>query len=182
MIETKLVKCDPADPHRCQSDTKGDGQCPYLAEPESKFCIRHGGNRAGQVAEKKRVHDYRLQQFQERVTEFAASDKVTNLAGEIGILRLLLEQIWNQCQTQQDLVIFSSKIADLVMKVERLVSTFDKMTHRSSNLLDKSAALVLAGQIVEIIGRVVDDPHKIDQVSSDIIDLVAKLAGKEMEE
>jgi hypothetical protein len=123
---------------------------------------------------------YRLQVWQQRVEEFAANEQITSLAGEIGILRLILEEIIVQCKTQTDLIMFSSRISDLVMNVDKIVNTFDKIENKNGNLLDKSAALVLAGKIVDIIGEHIDDPVKIDKISNDIIDLVARLAGKDV--
>lgn len=182
-MEQKLVKCEPSDPNRCQGrGDGGEGQCCFLAVPDCKYCIKHGAAVVKAQEEKKKVSMYRLQQWQQRVDEFAASPRITSLHEEIGILRLQIENIMNLCKDNQDLLMYSTRIADLVMKIDRLVSTFDKINNRSSNLLDKSAALVLAGQIVDIIGAEVKDPEAVDRISTGIIDLVAKLAGKDMDD
>jgi hypothetical protein len=46
-------------------------------------------------------------------------------------------------------------------------------------LLDKSAALNLAGQIVEIITAHVTDANIVDQISNDIINALASLTSEE---
>ena len=182
MIEQKLIRVEENDPTRCQAVAFGSGQCPYQAVPGIKYCSRHGGNKAAADGERKRVHDYQLQIWQQRVDEFASSEKVTSLAGEIGILRLHLESIQNMCKDSNDLLIYSTRISDLAMKIDKLITTFDKLQNRSGNLLNKSAALVLAGQIVDIITAHVDDPLKVNLISEGIINLVAALAGKDVEE
>jgi hypothetical protein len=151
-----------------------------LAQEGHKYCIKHGSGQENK-AELKKVHDYRLQQWQQRVDEFAASERVTSLSGEIGIIRLQIESIHNMCKSPQDLLLYSTRISDLVMKMDKLVNSFDKIQNRSTNLLDKSSAIVLAGQIVDIIGVHVKDSSIVDAISTGIIDLVAKLAGKEAE-
>lgn len=179
--EQRLEKVSPEDPNRCQGVIGKGGQCDYRAEPESKYCIRHGGNKAGFAKDRQRLHDYRLQKWQERLNEFAASEVVTSLRGEVGVLRIMLEETLNMCQSPQDLHLYSSRIQDLVMKIDKVVNSIAKLDARAGNLLDKSGCLILAGQIVEIIGKYVKDGKQIDAISEELIDLVARLAGKEPE-
>jgi hypothetical protein len=180
MLEKKLEHCDPADPRRCQA-TGRNGQCPFKAEEGATLCVRHGANKQLEAAERKKVHDYRLHKWQVRMDEFAASERLTSLRGEIGILRLMLEETMNMCEDQQTLMLYSHRIQDLTMRVDKLVNSLNKIEMKSGNLLDKGQALILAGQIVEIIGEHVTDPSAIDKISGQLIDLVVKLAGKEPE-
>lgn len=180
-VESKLEKVASNDPNRCQAIIGQGGQCEYRAEPNSQYCIRHGGNKGNFAAEKRRLHDYRLQQWQQRLNEFAASEVATSLRGEVGILRVMLEETMNMCKNPTDLHLYSSRIQDLVMKIDKVVNSVAKLDMRSGNLLDKSGCLILAGQIVEIIGKYITDPKQIDAISEELIDLVARLAGKETE-
>lgn len=157
------------------------GQCPYKVVESTDKCQRHGGTKLIASKEKQKSHDYRLEVWQNRVDEFAASDKVTTLAGEIAILRMLLEETLNSCTSTSDLVIYSPRIADLATRIERLVLSFDKVTTKTSNLLTKGAALNLGAQIVDIITKHVADSSTIDKISNDIIDVVVRLAGKEID-
>jgi hypothetical protein len=182
-IEQKLFKCEPSDPNRCTAKGDGgEGQCVFLAVEGQKTCAKHAGLLGQKRLEQKRVSDYRLQQWQSRVDEFSASDNVRSLRSEIGILRMMLETTFNQCRSDMDLMLYSSKIADMVMKIDRVVASCAKLEDRQGNLLDKSAVLILAGQIVDAISRHVTDIQVVDDISNEIINLVAKLAGKELEE
>lgn len=175
----KLVRCPTDHPNRCQAVGKS-GQCPFFAVEGVANCPRHRGYSQVKAIEKQRVHDYRLQVWQARMTEFAASDKVVNLAGEIGILRLILEETLNRCTDSHDLVLMSTRISGICTQIEKLVVSFDKMSTKSANLLTKGAALSMAGQIVDIISAHVTDTVAIDKISNSIIDMVARLAGKEV--
>ena len=190
-IERKLIPVsDPTDPNRCGGPgDRGEGQCSFLSVegtvtkgPMSGRCAKHGGTSAITGQEKKRYHDFLLGKWQQRVDDFSASERITNLHGELGILRMQIEVIVAQCHSEQDLMLYSSKISDLTMKANTLVTSIDKIQSRSGNLLNKSAALVLAGKIVDIIAAEIHDPAKQERISNGIIDLVAKLAGKDLDD
>ena len=175
MIEHKLQRCEADDPHRCQS-SGGNGQCPYRALPESQYCQRHSGfGPAGRELAKTNM--YRLQVWQSRLAEFAEHDNVKSLRDEIGILRLVLEETMNKCRDTTSLLLYSNKISDLCLRIEKLVSSCNRLEMKMGMLLDKASALNLAGQIVEIIALHVSDPKVIDAISSGIIDALAKLTG-----
>lgn len=175
-IEQKLIRCDgPSDPERCQATGK-TGQCPYKAMPGYKICQRHAGQTLGGEA-KQRSNQYRLQVWQTRVDEFAENDNVKSLRDEIGILRMLMEETLNQCKTATDLMIYQSKLSNLAMQIEKLVTSCNRLEMKMGMLLDKSAALSLAGQIVDIISSEIDDPEVIDRISNGIINALASLTG-----
>lgn len=191
MPTQKLIRCEPGDPNQCQGSGKG-GQCEYLSIKgmvegghfaEGEFdeslvaevtnCPRHGGWKQIESAQAKRVHAYRLQQWQERLDEFAEDEEVKSLRGEIGIARLVLEQILNRCQDHQQLLLYSQKIGQLVGQIERLVRACERIERSSSMMLDRSSALSFASKVVEVISRHVDDAEVIDRISAEIIDALA---------
>lgn len=176
------------DPERCQGMDSA-GQCSMKVQkdeegsliPGVRFCAKHGGVHQQKKHVKGVLNEYRLQRWQARVDEFTASEKVTSLAAEIGIMRMMIEELINSCTDKMELLMHSTRISDLVMKLDRLVNSFDKITNRQSNLLDKGSAIVLAGHIVEIISAEIKDTAAVDRISNGIIDLVVKLAGKEQD-
>lgn len=191
-ITRKLVDANPDDPMRCQaSGSGGEGQCRFLSvdglirdgwieEPIKidrpiRNCPKHGGLSVFKQEEKKRVHDYRLQVWQERIHEFSESDKIKSLRGEIAILRMLAETLLAQCHTNHDLMMFSGKISDLMMKIEKLVRSCDRLESSMGMLMDRSTALVLAGRIVDIISEHVKEPEIVDAISNGIITAISEV-------
>lgn len=172
-MENKFQRCAPDDPNRCQCVGK-NGQCPYLSVPGQTRCHRHIGSQLA-IDEKKRVKQYRLQIWQERLDEFAESEQVKSLRDEIGILRLCMENLLNNCKSNMDLIMHSSKISDLAVKLEKLVCSANRLETNMGMLLDKSAALNFAGQIVNIISRHINDPGIIDEISDEIITALGSL-------
>lgn len=181
IIENKFSRVeDPADPRRCQAVHK-NGQCLYVAMEHSNFCPMHGGNKAGEALRKNIKRQYDLAKWQNRMEEFADHDQVKSLREEIGLLRVMLETIVQQCKDANQLILWSSKIADLVMKVEKLVVSCNRLEANMGLLLDKSAALHLAGQMVEIIGKHITDPDAIDGISNEIALAILNLNGADLD-
>jgi hypothetical protein len=169
MIENKYERCsEPDDPNRCQA-RGGEGQCPFKAIPGAINCARHQGDNQFKKEQEKQKDMYRLAKWQARVAEFSEHDEVKSLRSEIGIARMLLEETVVRCKDSNELLMYSSKISDLVCKLEKLVSSCHRLEASTGMLLDKTAAIHLASVIVTIIGDYVPDPDVIDKISNEIV-------------
>ena len=113
---------------------------------------------------------YRLQIWQQRLDEFAESNDASTLKAEIGILRMTLESILNKCTTSSDLLLYSNKISDLAVKIEKLIASSHRIERSLGNLLDRTAALNFAEKVITVVSAHIDDPAVIDIISSGIID------------
>jgi len=177
-IETKLEKCAPDDPNRCQTSAAG-GQCQYLAVPGQQYCSRHGGRTAATNQELQKSNQYRIQLWQRRLDEFSETEDIKSLRGEIAILRHLTESICNQCKSHTDLILYSGRIGDMIMKIEKCVTSCDKLDSKMGLVLDKTAALTLASRVVEVITSHVTDPDVVDRISAGIIDILGAIGKGE---
>jgi hypothetical protein len=192
--EKMLHRCEPDDPDRCQAGAPPEGQCYNLSvhgmfkrdlfpadHPGKEYaenidlCPKHMGTKQMAVKQKTEVHDLRLQHWQIRVNQLAESENVKTLRGEIGVLRLVLESVLNNCETATDLVVFSTKISDLVVKLERLVTSCNRTEISMGAVLDKTAVLQFGGRVVEIISGYIDDPKILDKISDGIIDALGEV-------
>ncbi len=75
------------------------------------------------------------------------------------------------------MLLYSGKLGDLIAKIEKLAQTCDKFETRVGLMLDKSAALVLAGRITDVITSEIQDPAAIDRISNGIIDIISSLGS-----
>lgn len=171
MLERKFKKVEPDSPVRCEGRYRA-GQCPYEQIPGSKYCRMHGGWSADNIKAKAETRLYRLTKWKNRVNEIADDEKVKGLREEIGILRVVLEETINMCSDTTTLLIYSAKIADLVTRIEKIVSSCHRLEASTSMLLDKTAALHLASVIVEIISRFVTDENAVESISNEIISAI----------
>lgn len=175
-IEKKFERVEADDPSRCQAN-HAKGQCSYKAIDGSKYCAMHGGNKAVEARRTQLARQYNLAQWQARTEHFSDHEQVKSLRDEIGITRMLLENMITRCQDAGDLLLFSSKISDLVGKIEKLVVSCNRLEGSMGMLLDKAAALNIAAQMVEIISRYVDDEKAIDAIAGEIAQAIANTNG-----
>lgn len=136
---------------RCQQVTP-QGQCrnKILEGANLPFCKAHIGGHTRNV-EGKNKKMLQLAIWQNRVDELGEHSNVKSLREEIGICRLMLEKFVSTCQNDNELLIASSKISDLVLRIEKLVVSCHKLERSTGALLDKSAILRVAADIVETI-------------------------------
>lgn len=172
MRDRKLIEVAEDDPNRCQGITKS-GQCPYGADPGLKFCGRHKGM-LDTIEKKKAERNYRLTKFRAEIEQKTDSSTIKNIREEIGITRQVLESIINRCESDNDLLLYSNKIADLVLRIEKLVTSCHKLERSTSQLLDKSALIQLAGNFIEIINGYLN-PEEQAKVADQLVDLITNV-------
>jgi len=165
-------RCEPDDPKCCQGVNK-NGACNLKAVEGQKFCRIHFGI-GNKVAEKTALRNYQLNVYQHRVNQLADNDSVKSLREEIGILRMLLEKTVNLCKSDNELLLYSNKIADLAMKIEKVVASCHKLELSTGSLLDKSTVMMLGDVIIQIIGEVCP-PDKIQGVSERILKSITEV-------
>jgi hypothetical protein len=177
MVDNKFVRWDEKIHHpseRC-GGTATHGQCPFCKVNGSDYCARHGANKALINQRVERLRNYRLAKWRNRVGEFADSPGIKSLRDEIGILRLTLETMLESCNDSMELILYSQRISDLVMKIEKLVVSCDKLENRMGMLLDKKTVLYLAQRYVEIINDHVTEPDVIDAISNEMVQATAAI-------
>lgn len=153
-------------PTRCKS-TRGKSQCWYESVPGSETCQIHCG-RPTVNAEQEKIGQYRLTQYQARMMEFSNNPKVKSLRDEIAIARMTLEAIINKCQTPNELFIHSTKIGEMLTRIEKLIVSCNNLEQKTGMLLDKTQIVNIAEQLVQVITAHVDDPDTLLTVSDEI--------------
>lgn len=179
-MSENIHKCkEPDDPNRCQG-VHARGQCENLAATSAngeygKFCMAHGGNQFVQKKNAEAVRNYRLRTWKDRVEQLADSGAAKGLREEIGILRIMMEERLNACESATDLILISGPVSDLVMKIEKVVSSCHKLEGSMGQLLDKSAILQFASEIIDIVGEEVSNDVEIEKVGERIIKAVGRI-------
>lgn len=160
MAEPKAIKIDNEfDEDRCQGNKRAQGknfgQCEFKAIPGTQYCAyctTAGVTKSVRMTE---LRNYRLKIYKERVGELATNDAIKNLNEEIGILRLMLENILNLCDSDNALELNSAKISDLVLKIEKLVTSFQRMEQQTGQMLSKSQVVTIATNLTNIVDTVI---------------------------
>ena len=167
----KLEITNYDDPECCTAINRDTNRrCTYKCEEGSAFCPKH--NR-GQKA--KNLRNYRLSQLTcQRVGEFATNPEIKSLREEIGITRMVLEKILNMCEDEQDIVLNSAQIANMVDKVDKLVNSCNKLEIQNDQLLDRGKIIALADGILRILTDELNDEKKIGVIASRMGELLTQ--------
>jgi putative component of toxin-antitoxin plasmid stabilization module len=182
MAEKMQKVKDMADPRRCQSIIQSQGQCMYFAEEGSKFCIMHGGRHAAANKEREGLRNYRLTKFNARLQQLGDSPDIKSLRDEIAILRIIMEERLNQCADTKDLIYQSGPISDLVMKIDRVVTSCHKLEEKMGALLDKQAIIQFGSELVSLIGDEIKDEEALARIAHRIYEIIATTIGESEED
>ncbi len=169
-----------ADPNRCQGMT-GKGQCMCKAMEGGKFCPIHAG--AGKIKIKEEKHkNYLLVKWQARIEEKKQSPDLKNLRDEIGILRMLMEERLNQCESSADLMLHSTALSDLAIKIEKMVGSCQKLEEKLGNVLDKQSILNFASKIIAVLGTELEGQDELlERISNKILVAIGELGNENTE-
>jgi hypothetical protein len=174
-IECKMTIVEEDSPNRCQG-MAGNRQCLYEKAPGGNYCLIHSAN-TNRAVERKEHRNYQLARIQADVDNKLFSPELKNLREEIALLRVMLEKVINGCIDDTDLLLASSKISDMVSKIQQLVTACHKIEVSSGILLDKGAVIQLANMFIAIIGKHVTDIDVIDAISKEIPLAVSQIEG-----
>lgn len=145
----------PEDPLRCQAnDSKG--QCTLTRVQGSDYCPVHGGAKKQKALEKQKFRNYQSELYRRRLNEYSDNSAIKNLRDEIGLLRMMTDTILNACKTDHDLILKSSPIAALVMNINTLVISCQKMDEKLGVMMDMTAATALMAEVIESISKHVE--------------------------
>jgi hypothetical protein len=172
-IEQKLRKVEDDSPLRCQY-VFAFGQCQFEVLPGQIHCARHAASPPSNYENEKQIRNYRLNKWKARIDEFSESQFIKSLREEIAILRLMLEETLNKCHDSNDLLVYSSKISQLVLNIEKVVCSCHRLEGSLNMTLDKSMILYIATSIVDIVGKHIDDANVIDSIGMDVIKLITE--------
>lgn len=170
---------DPADPRRCQAVVQAHGQCMNVAVEGCVCCLAHGGARQARRLEENETRMYNLGKWRAKVSKFQDHDKIKSLREEIGLLRVMIDERMAMCQSETDLVLYSGPLSDMIMKVEKLVTSCNKLETHLGGILDKTQALQLGQEMVEIIGRHLDMMPDKDLLIAKISSAIGDVAESE---
>jgi len=175
MEASDIQRVEEDDPTRCQSRGLGGGQCINKSVPGGTVCMVHGGNKQLQSQAIQAVRNYRLGKFQAELERHADSPILKNLREEIGILRMTLEHRFARCEDATDLILQSGPISELVMKIERVVSSCHKLEGSMGQLLDKQAILQFASEMISIIEKTIGEliPEEQGELKKRIVNTLA---------
>lgn len=157
----------PSDPRRCQAMAMKNEQCFYVAVPGSDFCPRHNIN--GQKKEERaKANRYRFQLYGERIAQLEGDEQIFNLRAELSVLRMILEEIVNACKGANDVIQYSGRINDTIMKIRDLTKTCKQIETQLGRMLEADKLIQVGQRIVDIVSEYIKDADILDAVAEKI--------------
>jgi hypothetical protein len=161
-----MEKAQPGD-NQCEH-VNSAGQCQLKAVDGGNRCRAHGGNKQENSQKANQLRNYRLARFNAQIGEKGNSDYLLNLKDEVGVMRYILEEKLNACKNEQDLILQSGPLTDLVMKIDKVVTSCSKLEMKLGNFLDRTKITNLAQVIVQIMSEHIKDETVIEAITNDI--------------
>lgn len=166
------------DPRRCQHVIPSRGQCNLVQVEGSKFCINHGGSIALKQAENKSLRNYRLNKFHNEIREKSDSSEIKSLRDEIGILRHILQEKINFCNDAHDLLLQSGPISDLVMKIDKVVVSCNRLETQLGGMLDTTQAFQFAAEMIDVVSKHVEDEEALAAIADELAATIKRLTTR----
>lgn len=118
---------------------------------------------------------YDIQRFNDRIKQLDQSEKSRTFTDEIAILRLTLEKVLNSCENNATFASAIPSINNLATNISKLVIQLNRNERLDGKMLDRSTALTLASEIVQIIDKHLADAMIKERIADDIIQLVSNI-------
>ena len=160
-----------------EDDQCGYHGCRYEAEPNVKFCSRHGGASQAVADTKRRQMNYQLKMFQSELEAGVRKDNLHDLREEIVLARLMIERLMNQCTDELEFVSVIPAINPLVGNLERLITSSAKLEAFFGNFLTPEQVDNMVTNILDIIVEEVHDPSILERLANRIGEATTLVQG-----
>ena len=158
---------------QCVSFDGQNNPCLLKRLTGSYHCAKHG---SPAKIEKQKIRNYRLTRFKGMLNDKMGSDAILSLREEIGIARITLEEVLNQCDTSAQLMIHQQRIVVLVQTIQRTVESCQKIEAKTGHLLSKTQLIAFAQSVINIVSNQVTDPAIQRLIADQIVDAVEEVA------
>jgi len=158
--EKIIVSAD--DPARCNAHyaRSSDGQCFFKAVEGTNYCPMHNGS--FQANENKKKHLYEIKRTEYHIRVQKGIEKFSNnyhdISEEIGIMRLMVEEILNQLEGSNDFIMMAPQINQTIMNIGSLIDKSLKLEERMKNLLSREKVIQIGQALMNAVAENIDDP------------------------
>lgn len=145
------------DPRRCQANVH-HSQCMNEAMEGTTYCQAHSATFDKHRQTRLQARTYRLGKWEDRKNALSDDSSIKSLREEIGISRIVLEEIMGACRDAQDLIIYSERIIKLTGSINTLIVSCQRLEEKTGALLDKTQVLTICDVLIGIVTDYVVDP------------------------
>lgn len=157
---------DLDDPNRCTHTPKdGSGQCMMKAVEGGDRCPPHGGGRQLQIMKKEQLRAYAKNRWSAEIKSNANDSEIKSLREELGISRIMLNQLLDRCKDSHDLLMMSGPIDTFLKTINLIQKTSHSIEKDLNNTVGPEALAEFANSLFDIIMDEVEDANVIDRIT-----------------
>lgn len=147
------------DPRRCKGMSNGS-QCLFRAVEGGDYCTIHGGNTIELKNKKKEIYDLRKTRYLQEFRRMSENSFWRSNREEVGILRVILQELLQKCESQNDIYVNASKMSDIISKINKLLETSLKIDEKLKALISEEKMYEIAQLLVDAVFKIIEDPIK----------------------
>ena len=114
------------------------------------------------------VSQYKLPVWNDALSSYLTTDRLKTLRGEIGVLRILIEEQLNSCRKPIDLMQNCSPLCELIGKVEKMVLSCHRLEQSGGLLLTRETAMAFGQEVLGLISTYVEDGEILERIARDM--------------
>jgi hypothetical protein len=159
---------------RCQAST-ASGQCKFAAAFDGGNCALHKGNAQAKSLCANALYVRLNDRYRQRLEAMKSSKGHFTLNEEVGILRLLLEDLLTSVENNPNKMLRSiGQASDLISRIERLVTSAMKAEKYVGELLSRNQAAAMLQDAVNIIAEEIQDIDVLTRIADRLNELATK--------
>jgi hypothetical protein len=156
---------DLDDPNRCTYMKPGEGQCMMRAVEGGTRCKVHGGGRQLQVQKKEQLRAYAKNRWSAAIRENANDSEIKSLREELGIARIMLDQLLNRCKDSHDLLMMSTPIDNMLKTINLIQKTSHSIEKDLDNMIGPDSLMKFGDELFNVIMEEVEDTDTINRIA-----------------
>ncbi len=169
MANTYDLKQGDDETTQCQAIARGGkSQCSMQRVEGSDYCPIHGGGLTIIRNQKEALRNYRKGVWLQSIADKSEASAVKSLREEIGISRVIVEEILDRCDTAEDLIANASLLNETISRINNLVLNCHKIDTQLGLMMDREHVISLATAIVSIIDNHIEDKTLVAMISDEI--------------
>jgi len=180
----KYIRVEPSDPNRCTSIAINGDQCVFQAakdpRDDTRFtekCHLHGHFAAARL-KKEAKKLYFVDKYRARIDRLSDPETGTNLDEELGILRMMLEEVLNK-YSDIELITQSGQVTAIIRDIRDTLVANKKLKSAMGELLDRGTMNRLCDQLLLVMSKYVPT-DKLDLVSASVAEAIATAVANRM--
>lgn len=134
----------------------------------SDYCARHGANSQIESQNKKSMYNIKAQEVRARINVLAADPRRYTLDEELGVTRLLIEEVLNNIKPGE-IYKHADSLSSLIGQCQKLVDSALKISAKMRLLMTPEDVNKIIQRLVDVLDDKIEDKELLDGIATDLL-------------